>query len=228
MLGERGTASGRRQEHEKGEGQIPGEQISHRSRRICAIRKGNNGFRWGEIAKGHVSPSFTLWEADHRKRRAKGMRGSFLRGMWGDVLKCTPDNLPQKRICMSSYWTLTLSFLKKIKKIKVHTNVCFLQSILFTGWDNCWSFCFFSPLGDTDADTNWQFIEFGRKFWHTCCRANGPRGRRGASETTTCDCEFTGSIPAIVMRARHQDNTSGFAYFFQPVASCVFHTAADL
>lgn len=146
MLGERGTASGRRQEHEKGEGQIPGEQISHRSRRICAIRKGNNGFRWGEIAKGHVSPSFTLWEADHRKRRAKGMRGSFLRGMWGDVLKCTPDNLPQKRICMSSYWTLTLSFLKKIKKIKVHTNVCFLQSILFTSWDNCWSFfCFVSP-----------------------------------------------------------------------------------
>ena len=38
-------SEGRRVGEGKREGQIPGEQISHRSRRICVIRKGNNGFR---------------------------------------------------------------------------------------------------------------------------------------------------------------------------------------
>lgn len=46
-----GSAGGARdsewakERREKGEGQIPGEQISHRSHSICVIRKKNNGFR---------------------------------------------------------------------------------------------------------------------------------------------------------------------------------------
>lgn len=94
--------------------------------------KGNNGFRWGELQRDAYHLPL------HCERRITGSteqreREALLARMWGDVSKCTPDNPPQKHICLKSYWTLPLSYLKKKKKLSSLQRL-FRQSesILFT------------------------------------------------------------------------------------------------
>lgn len=95
--------------------------------------KGNNGFRWGELQRDayHLPLHCERWitgSSEQREREALPAR------MWGDVLKCTPDNPPQKYICLKPYWTLPLSYSKKKKHLSSLQRLFRRsESILFTG-----------------------------------------------------------------------------------------------
>lgn len=168
VLGERGTASGRRKDGEKGRGADTRRADFSQILLHLRDKKGNNGFRWGKLQRDTYHPPLHCERRITESTERKKWEAALAR-IRGDVSKCTPDNLPQKCICIKSYWTLTLSYLSSHQHLFLHS-----EPILFTGRDNC----NVSFQEDTDADTNWQFIEFLSKFWHSYHRANRPWGRR--------------------------------------------------
>lgn len=90
VLGERGTASGRRRDGRRERGRYQESRFSQIS--LHLRDKGNNGFRCGKLQRDmyhlplHCERRITgsteqrEWDAVHAR-------------MWGDILKCAPDNL---------------------------------------------------------------------------------------------------------------------------------------
>lgn len=195
---QRGSAGGARdskwakERREKGERQIPGELISHRSHCICAIKEITASDE-GKLQRDmyHFPLHCERWITGSTEQREWE---AALARMWGDILKCSPDNLLQKRICVKSYWTLTLSYQKEKKnKWSSHHNTrSYILNQFYLLGEITFSTARFMQ---TQSDSSCSFEE---NLPHMLQSKQALRQEKGA-ERPPSDCKVIGSIAAIAM-----------------------------
>lgn len=173
VLGERGTASGRRRDGERERGRYQESRFSQIS--LHLRDKGNNGFRCGKLQRD------TYHLPLHCERRITGSteqreRDAVHARMWGDILKCAPDNLLQKHTWIKSYWTLTLSYCgggwgshQHFYLLNQFYLLCEINAEIFPRWHLC---------------RNELTVRSFQEIWRPCSEANRPEAeeeRGGAS-----------------------------------------------